>query len=128
MHFRATANPSANNLVKHFHRQLKSTIMCHETEKYVDVLVVLTIILSGIRSEWKENLQTKSIELVYGEPIRLLGEFPAPQAATSNTLDCVKNLGNHFSILKPKNGTHHSRKQTLVFKDLKTCSHVLIGH
>lgn len=53
-HFRTTANPLANGLVKRFHRQVKSEIMCHETEKWVDVL---PIILSGIRSAWKEDLQ-----------------------------------------------------------------------
>lgn len=39
---------------------------------------VLPIVLLGIRSSWKDDVQASSAELVYGEPLRLPGQFLSP--------------------------------------------------
>jgi len=56
------------------HRQLKGALKPHETEKWT---TVLPIILMGIRAAWREDLKWESTAagLVYGEPIRLPGQF-----------------------------------------------------
>ncbi|GBP80756.1 hypothetical protein EVAR_56602_1 [Eumeta japonica] len=72
-HRRTTAyHPSCNGLVERFHRQLKAAIVCHENANWVESL---PLVLLGIRSALKEDLQTTSAELLYGEPLRLPGEF-----------------------------------------------------
>ncbi|GBP85041.1 hypothetical protein EVAR_48378_1 [Eumeta japonica] len=65
-HRRTTAyHPSCNGLVERFHRQLKAAIVCHENANWVESL---PLVLLGIRSALKEDLQTTSAELLYGEP------------------------------------------------------------
>lgn len=65
-------HPQASGMVERFHRQLKSTIRCHNTDRWTESL---PIVLLGIHAAWKEDLQATSAELVYGKGIRLLGEL-----------------------------------------------------
>ncbi|CAK1603651.1 unnamed protein product [Parnassius mnemosyne] len=78
----AAYHPPCNGLVERFHRQLKAAIMCHADSNWVDTL---PLILLGIRSSFKEDLRTSSTELVYGESLRLPGEFF--QAAAPGSID-----------------------------------------
>lgn len=72
-HLRTTSyHPAANGLVERFHRQLKAAIKCHADESWTDALPV---ILLGIRAAFREDLDASVAELVFGESIRLPGEF-----------------------------------------------------
>jgi len=72
-HIRTTAyHPEANGLVERLHRQIKAAIKCHETSDWTSVL---PIIMLGISAAWKEDLKTTAAELVFGETIRLPGQF-----------------------------------------------------
>ncbi|GBP83550.1 hypothetical protein EVAR_65638_1 [Eumeta japonica] len=72
-HRRTTAyHRSCNGLVERFHRQLKAAIVCHENANWVESL---PLVLLGIRSALKEDLQTTSAELLYGEPLRFRENF-----------------------------------------------------
>ncbi|GBP68782.1 hypothetical protein EVAR_83515_1 [Eumeta japonica] len=103
-HRRTTAyHPSCNGLVERFHRQLKAAIVCHENANWVESL---PLVLLGIRSALKEDLQTTSAELLYGEPLRLPGEFLDERPSPASR--------------------HSSKRATFIFKDLATCSHVFL--
>jgi transposase InsO family protein len=65
-------HPAANGLVERFHRTLKAAIMCHADQHWTEAL---PLVLLGIRSSLKADLQASSAELVYGEPLRIPGEF-----------------------------------------------------
>ncbi|GBM78839.1 hypothetical protein AVEN_157800-1 [Araneus ventricosus] len=58
----------SNGIVEHFHRHLKSAIKAHEDDKWSELIL---IILLGIRTAVKENLQSSCAKLVYGKPLRL---------------------------------------------------------
>lgn len=82
-HKRTTAyHPACNGLVERFHRQMKAAIMCHG-DNWTESL---PIVLLGIRSCFKDDLQTSSAELVYGETLRLPGEFFDPISNTTNDI------------------------------------------
>ena len=67
--------------------------------------------------------------MVYGESLRLPGEFLAPKATdTSTNPQFVKDLKDHFHSLKPIQGTCHGNRKTFVFKDLNTTDHVFLRH
>nr|XP_022912387.1 uncharacterized protein LOC111423379 [Onthophagus taurus] len=126
-HFRTTAcHPAANGLVERFHRQLKGAIRCQATEKWVDILPV---VLLGIRSAWRDDLSATTAELVYGELLRLPGEFLAPRESRRNeegATNFTQELKKHFQQLQPVHGTRHGSKKIFVFRDLATCTHVWI--
>lgn len=58
-------------MIKRFHRQLKAAIKYHSDTWNR----ALQIVLLGIRSALKEDLECSAAELVYGEPLRLPGKF-----------------------------------------------------
>lgn len=124
-HIRTTArHPQSNGIIERFHRQLKSALRCHES---VDWVERVPIVLMGIRAAWKEDLQATSAELVFGESIRLPGEFVNPKQTTgdSDPAVYVNRLRRHFNELKPQPTSWHGDKPTFIFKDLASSSHVL---
>ncbi|KAE8737504.1 hypothetical protein FOCC_FOCC017032, partial [Frankliniella occidentalis] len=99
--------------------------MCHaDTIHWVESL---PLVLLGIRSAFKEDLQATSAELVYGQPLRLPGELiAAPAADTESPSELLARLRQHFSKLRPTLASRHANPSTFVFKDLTKCSHVLL--
>ncbi|GBN65351.1 hypothetical protein AVEN_130684-1 [Araneus ventricosus] len=70
---RTTAyHPQSNGAVERFHRHLKSALMEHLPENWLDAL---PLILLGIRSSFKPDLATSSAESVYGTTLKLPEEF-----------------------------------------------------
>lgn len=126
-HLRTTAyHPAANGMVERLHRQLKAAIKCHRNSRWTQILPT---VLLGIRAAWREDLQATAAEMLYGEPLRLPGEFLASQATNdSRAPEFVENLQQFMRTLRPTNGSRHGVKSTFVFKDLDTTDFVLVRH
>ena len=73
-------HPAANGLVERLHRTLKADIMWHAGEQWTEAL---PLILLSIRTSYKEDLQSSIAELVYGETLRVAGEFLVPATRRS---------------------------------------------
>ncbi|KZC13186.1 hypothetical protein WN55_05519 [Dufourea novaeangliae] len=113
-------------MVERFHRQLKSAIVCHADTGWADSL---PIVLLGIRAAWKEDIKATSAEMVYGEPIRLTGDFlTASQARDGDSKTFIAQLREHFNKLRPSHGSRHGVRRIFIFKDLPTATHVFIRH
>jgi hypothetical protein len=82
-------HPNANGLVERLHRKLKSAIMCHDNQQWTEVL---PLVLLGIRTSIKEDLQAFVAELVYGEPLRVLGEFLTTSTTTVEHEHLIRQL------------------------------------
>ncbi|KAL4153461.1 hypothetical protein QTP88_001294 [Uroleucon formosanum] len=128
-HLRTTAyHPSANGMVERSHRQLKAAIKCHQNNRWTETLPT---VLLGIRAAWRDDLKSTSAELVYGEPLRLPGEFLTSNdnaAKFDDAAEFIKDLRNHIQQIRPVNGTRHGEKKNFVFKDLATTEYVFIRH
>ena len=66
-------HPISNGLIERFHRHLKAALKCQTTPN--NWVSLLPMILLGIRTAVKEDLQCTTAELVYGTTLRLPGEF-----------------------------------------------------
>jgi len=74
------------------------------------------------------SLRARATELVYGETLRLAGQFFV-QRSTENSNDganFVKELRHHFDELHPIDGDGEQRP--FVLKDLKKTDYVLLRH
>jgi transposase InsO family protein len=79
---RTTAyHPAANGLVERFHRTLKAAIMCHADQQWTEML---PLVLLGIRTSFKADLQASVAELIYGEPLKIPSELLTPTADPVN--------------------------------------------
>lgn len=125
-HYRTTAyHPASNGLVERLHRQLKAGIMCHNNTQWTEVL---PIVLLGIRSSWKDDVQASSAELVYGEPLRLPGQFLSP--SSNHTVEDITSfatrLAKHMADLSPRPTKWHRNKTFYIPKDMQHCTHVFL--
>ena len=83
-HLRTTAyHPMANGIIECFHRQLKAALRAHTPSLHWTEQ--LPIVLLGICTAFKTDLQCSASELVYGTTLRLPGEFFHHEASDSIT-------------------------------------------
>ncbi|GFY54542.1 integrase catalytic domain-containing protein [Trichonephila inaurata madagascariensis] len=76
-------HPCSNGMIERVHRQLKASLMCHTDSSWFESLPV---VLLGIRSVFKEDLQSSFADLVYGKPLSLPGEFISHRDAVNQRL------------------------------------------
>ena len=125
-HLRTTAyHPAANGMIEHFHQQLKSALKAQEsTQHWIENL---PLVLLGIRTALKTDLQCFAAELVYGRTLRLPGEFfhqdTSAVVDSSTFLTTLKNTMRNLRAVPPQ---ETSQPYTYVHKDLSTCTHVFI--
>ena len=116
-------HPAANGMIERVHRQLKSAIKCHETEDWVRSL---PLVLLGMRCSVKVDLQACPAELVYGDTLRLPGEFFQSSKETPGTEPFLKQLRYHVQNLRPSPAKHHVRTKIFVSKDLLSSDYVFV--
>ncbi|CAB0007876.1 unnamed protein product [Nesidiocoris tenuis] len=115
----------ANGMVERLHRQLKASIRCHNTERWVDVL---PIVLLGLRSSLKEDLGCTPAELVYGSNLKLPGDFFEDRPVSTLSHAFLDKLKSTMDTLKPQPIRWHSNSAVFVHPDLKSASHVFVRH
>ncbi|UYV76640.1 hypothetical protein LAZ67_14001550 [Cordylochernes scorpioides] len=117
-------HPAANGLVERFHRQLKDSLRCHDSTSWS---LKLPLVLLGIRSSLREDLNTTTAELVYGKPLPLPGTFfEDPPSASSSTEPWLEDFKRAMASLKPAPSKPHGNRHVYVPKPLETCSHVYL--
>lgn len=120
---RTTAyNPSCNGLIERWHRTLKGSIMCVAEKQWSKSL---PLILLGLRTSFRDDFKSTSAELVYGEHLRLPGDFLQP-CNNAPQSEFILQLRNRFKDLQPVIASRHSKDKIFVFKDLATCENVLV--
>ena len=124
---RTTAyHPSANGLVERFHRQLKASLKAQpDPTKWTEVL---PLVLLGIRTALKADLQCSTAELVYGTTLRLPGEFFDSESSTAlaDPADYVTRLKLVMSKLKATPVRKQTPRKTHIHGDLSSSTHVFI--
>lgn len=117
-------HPACNGMVERLHRQLKAAIMCHSNTSWSEVL---PIVLLGIRSAWKDDIKASAADLVYGEPLRLPGEFFAPSSDTvTDPSSFTSRLRRHMAKLAPTPVSRHTKGTFYLPKDLATAEYVFL--
>ena len=118
-------HPQSNGMVERLHRQLKAALKAHGNTSWMDSL---PLVLLGIRTAVKEDIQCKAAEMVYGTTLRLPGELITPSHPESvNTSDFVAQLKTRMQQALPKPPRPVNRNSH-VSDDLNTCTHVFIRH
>ncbi|XP_054260393.1 protein NYNRIN-like [Macrosteles quadrilineatus] len=119
-------HPCANGLVERFHRHLKASLMCHHNSSWLEAL---PIVLLGIRSAYREDIQASTAEIVFGQQLRLPGELfdlPVDGPRHEDPTDYVVRLRQHMSSIKPVQASRHVKPKTFIFQDLKKCTDVFL--
>nr|VZI46491.1 unnamed protein product [Spirometra erinaceieuropaei] len=116
---------AANGMVERFHRQLKASLRAAaDLENWTDHL---PLVLLGIRSALKPDLDCSAAELVFGATVRLPGEMISltPQGAVEDPTNPLHRLRQFMRTLSPV-PPRSSASPSYLEKDLATCSHVYL--
>jgi hypothetical protein len=116
-------HPAANGLVERLHHTVKVAIMCHADEQWT---VAFPLVLLGIRTAYKEDLQSSAAELFYGEPLRVPGELLVPAAPKVEASTFIQLLRRHMDQLQPTPAARHASPATFIHKDLWDSTHVFL--
>jgi hypothetical protein len=84
------------------------------------------LVLLGISTVYKEDLQASVVELVYGEPLRIPGELLIPTAEPVDPAHLITELRQHMARLRPVPAARHTSPSTFVHSDLERCTHVFL--
>jgi hypothetical protein len=84
------------------------------------------VVLLGIFTAFEEDLRTSVTELMYGEPLRILGELLTPSADPLDTAHLITELCQHMASLRPILAERHTSPATFVHSDLKKFLHVFL--
>lgn len=123
---RTTAyHPQANGKIERWHRSLKASLKCHLSEHWVDKL---PLVLLGLRNSIITDLQTAPSNLVFGQSLRLPGDFFDSSPPDVNIPLFVKNLIEHMQSIKPVPTPQHGEKTFFVHPALRKAEHVFVRH
>ncbi|BHF80404.1 hypothetical protein SprV_0702353100 [Sparganum proliferum] len=112
-------------MVERFHRQLKASLCAaDDPENWTDHLPLL---LFGVRSSLKSDLDCSAAELVFGATVRLPGQMisPTPRVSVEDPTDLLHRLQQFLRTLfsvPPR----PSVSEYYLEKNLATCSHVYL--
>ena len=123
---RTTAyHPMANGLVERLHRHLKSSIMARSTE--TDWMDQLPMVLLGIRTAWRTELDCSPAELVYGTALKvpgiLIGETSGQDLPSS---EFVSDLFNRMAKLSPVEMAHHATAKVNIPANMESAKYVYV--
>jgi hypothetical protein len=90
--------------------------MCHVDQHWTDTL---PLVLLGIRTFFKEDLQASVAEFVYGELL-------TPTADPVNPALLITEYRQHMARLRPVPAACHASPATFVHSDLGKCMHVFL--
>lgn len=120
--FSTSYHPQSNGLLERFHRTLKAGLRCSENNQWT---VSLYPVLLGIRASYKEDLKASVAELVYGQSLKIPGDFfTVPKFEDPSSL--VTTLRKSMCDLQPTPTSMHSNNKPFISKNLLTCTHVWI--
>jgi len=113
----------ANGLVERLHRQLKAALKTYPIPNRWTT--TLPMVLLGMRTALKEDLDCTAAELVYGTTLRLPGEFftsSSEPADPSTYVSLLKSSMQQLQATSPR----PSQRPPYVSPALSTCTHVFI--
>jgi hypothetical protein len=122
LNFTNSYHPQANGMIERLHRTLKAALMCHMRSWYQ----ALPTVLLGLRTVLKDELNCSPAHLVYGEPLRLPGDFFVRPRYPLSPEELRVHLQTHIDALCPAPAAHHSGKTFFVHPELKHCSHCFV--
>uniref|UniRef100_A0AAG5DQB7 Integrase catalytic domain-containing protein n=1 Tax=Anopheles atroparvus TaxID=41427 RepID=A0AAG5DQB7_ANOAO len=125
-HLRTTSyHPQSNGLMERWHRTLKAAILCHNTTHWTQHL---PMILLGMRTSYKDDLQAAPAELVYGTTLRIPSDFVCEPAKPSSDTDpeLLTNLRKAMKRIRSDKTAWHGQQHVFVHNDLTKATHVFV--
>lgn len=118
-------HPQSNGMVERFHRTLKASLMAtlQGSPMWADRL---PLVLLGLRTMIREESKHSAADLVYGQPLRLPGDFFSPPATLPLESDLASDLRRQFQDLRPVPPRDAPTRRSFISSDLQQATHVFL--
>lgn len=116
-------HPQANGKVERLHRSLKAAITAHGSPAWSETLPT---ILLGLRTAIQSDSNHTIAQMVYGQNIRLPGEFFQETKITTAPETFANQLQKTMEFLRPRTVPKKHTQKIFIPKDLKNTSHVFV--
>lgn len=113
-------HPQSNGIIERFHRTLKAALMAKGSDNWP---AKIPLILLALRTTYKEELDATPAEAVYGQNLRVPGEFFFTDTNTPKT-KFIKDLKEIMEQLKPAPTTWNTEQKPFIHHDLEEATHV----
>ncbi|KFD66247.1 hypothetical protein M514_12984 [Trichuris suis] len=119
--------PHQNGLVERIHRDIKASLIAvlQGDPNWVDAL---PIVLMGMRASFKPDIGRSAAELVFGETLRLPGQFFDADRCEPRT-DFARNLRRIINRIRPTDTVWHQPaggRPVFISSTLPTATHVFV--
>ena len=126
LHRTTAYHPQANGLIERFHRSMKVALRSSLTDgNWVDKL---PWVLLGLRCAPKEDLQSSSAELVYGQTLRVPGDFIPSTTARWSVAGQRATLLEAAKAFTPVPTSQHGAPAFCVPPHLQSADFVFVRH
>jgi len=116
-------HPASNGILERWHRTLKTAIMCHKSDDWMESF---PSVLLGLRSCFKKDLNASPAELLFGTTLRIPGEFFIEEDFPVDPEIFLEKHRIHMRNIRSSPTSHHNKKTPFVHKNLFDCTHVWI--
>lgn len=118
-------HPQANGAIERWHRSLKTALMCRgNTDHWFDELPT---VLLGLRTTLRDDTKTSAAEMVYGEVIRLPGDFFKPlKQEISEDHSFLRDLRDKITKLSSIPKKELTQGKIFVHPELQNSSYVFV--
>jgi hypothetical protein len=79
-----------------------------------------------MRTPFKMDLHASVAVLLYGEKLRIPGEFLSASPTARDQFEVITELRRHFEQLRPVPAARHVSPATFIYKDLADTTHVFL--
>ncbi|GFX04295.1 hypothetical protein TNCV_3974441 [Trichonephila clavipes] len=117
-------HPQANGIIERLHRHLKGALKAHNHIQWTELL---PIVLLGMRSALKDDINATCAQFVYGTTLRLPSDLVTSDSInqTANST-YVTSLIQTMRSLNPVSTAQHGTQNIYINPSLKTCSHIFL--
>ena len=124
LHRTTAYHPQANGLCERFHRSMKAALRA--SLKDGNLVDRLPWVMLGLRTAPKEDLQASSAELVYGQPLRVPGDFVPDTTVSWSAAQQRATLLDNAKIFAPVPTSQHSIPRSHIPVKLHSTGYVFI--
>ncbi|CAL9689822.1 unnamed protein product [Knipowitschia caucasica] len=126
LHRTTAYHPQANGLCERFHRSMKAALRASLTDgNWVDKL---PWVMLGLRTAPKEDLQSSSAELVYGQALRVPGDFIPDATRPWSATEQRSSLREVATGFAPVPTSQHCSPESRMPAGLRSASFVFVRH
>ncbi|GFS86415.1 retrovirus-related Pol polyprotein from transposon 412 [Trichonephila clavipes] len=117
-------HPQANGIIERLHRHLKGALKAHIHIQWTELL---PIVLLGMRSALKDDINATCAQLVYGTTLRLPSDLVTSDSINQTANPTyVTSLIQTMRSLNPVSTAQHGTQNIYINPSLKTCSHIFL--